>query len=279
MDLTGRIVGGQDAQSPIPWQVIIADYGCGGTILDSKTILTAAHCRIRPGDYSFIEAGITKEGNLGEHGQKASIESVVNHPNFDWGTGDSDLAIIRLSSPLTFNAHVRPACLPPYPDFYPENVEENVKGIVSGWGLLKDKCHLHDGYTFDRYCPCYGPESWDDGCCVNDLKQCKSADIMNAEKLQYVSLTLMTNEKCREFWTPLEEITENMTCAGFEKSGCQGDSGGPLVIPRSSMPIPIAHTAVIYGVVSHGQKCGNSQYPGVYTRVSKFLPWIQSFLE
>ena len=27
-----RIVGGQDAPSPIPWQ-IIKEYGCGGTIV------------------------------------------------------------------------------------------------------------------------------------------------------------------------------------------------------------------------------------------------------
>ena len=53
-------------------------------------------------------------------------------------TVDSDLAIIKLSSPLTFNAHVRPACLPPNEDFYPENVEGNVTGIASGWGFLKD---------------------------------------------------------------------------------------------------------------------------------------------
>ena len=51
---------------------------------------------------------------------------------------DSDLAILKLYSPLTFNAHVGPACLPPSQDFYPENVEENIKGVVGGWGLLKD---------------------------------------------------------------------------------------------------------------------------------------------
>ena len=38
-----RIVGGQDAPSPIPWQVY-KGAGCGGTILDPTTILSAAHC-------------------------------------------------------------------------------------------------------------------------------------------------------------------------------------------------------------------------------------------
>ena len=39
---TGPIVGGQDAPSPIPWQAWF--QGCGGTILDDQTILSAAHC-------------------------------------------------------------------------------------------------------------------------------------------------------------------------------------------------------------------------------------------
>ena len=51
---------------------------------------------------------------------------------------DSDLAILKLSSSLTFNAYVEPACLPPNEDFYPENIEESVNGITSGWGSVQD---------------------------------------------------------------------------------------------------------------------------------------------
>merc|ERR1719210_1896512 len=62
-----RIVGGQQATAPIPWQVSLRKcstsacnaiaYYCGGTILDHKTILTAAHCTIEAGHY--IMAGGT----------------------------------------------------------------------------------------------------------------------------------------------------------------------------------------------------------------------------
>ena len=54
--------------------------------------------------------------------------------------------------------------------------------------------------------------------------------LVNAEKLQYVSIPLMTNEKCLEFYKP-SEVTENMICAGFEKSSCNGDSGKATVKP------------------------------------------------
>ena len=46
----GKIVGGEAAASPIPWQVSVrscADgwcHFCGGTILDENTVLSAAHC-------------------------------------------------------------------------------------------------------------------------------------------------------------------------------------------------------------------------------------------
>ena len=42
-----KIVGGKSASAPIPWQVSIRwqnSHYCGGTIIDSTTILSAAHC-------------------------------------------------------------------------------------------------------------------------------------------------------------------------------------------------------------------------------------------
>ena len=61
----------------------------------------------------------------------------------------------------------------------------------------------------------------------------------------------------------------------YGKGGCQGDSGGPLIIPGSSSDAA-DDTAVIFGIVSFGGKCGD--FPTVFSRVSKFLPWIQNFL-
>lgn len=49
-------------------------------------------------------------------------------------------------------------------------------------------------------------------------------------------------------------------------STLQGDSGGPLMVNDGRW------TQV--GIVSWGIGCGKGQYPGVYTRVTHFLPWI-----
>ena len=50
---------------------------------------------------------------------------------------DSDVGIIKLLSPLSFNSNVGPACLPSE-DFYPEN-EGKYIAITSGWGILKER--------------------------------------------------------------------------------------------------------------------------------------------
>ena len=99
--------------------------------------------------------------------------------------------------------------------------------------------------------------------------------------LMYVSVPLISNEKCISNNTVYSssDITSNMICAGgsvFDgrPSGdaCSGDSGGPLIIPKSDTD----DTAMLVGIVSFGFRCGRSDAPGVYTRVTEYISWIQS---
>ena len=52
------------------------------------------------------------------------------------------------------------------------------------------------------------------------------------------------------------------------KDTCQGDSGGPL-FAKSSL-----NKYVLAGITSFGILCALPNYPGVYTRVSYYLDWI-----
>lgn len=53
----------------------------------------------------------------------------------------------------------------------------------------------------------------------------------------------------------------------------QGDSGGPIQI---KMPLDTnGNMHWILGVTSFGIKCGRKNRPGVYTRVSSFIDWIE----
>ena len=68
-----RIIGGQNAETPIPWQAEITIYGsdglfyhCGGSIISSDTIVTAAHCvtSVPDGSKFEVRAGSTDFNNL-----------------------------------------------------------------------------------------------------------------------------------------------------------------------------------------------------------------------
>ena len=90
------------------------------------------------------------------------------------------------------------------------------------------------------------------------------------DALQYVEVPIITNTSCNSKYSG--GITDNMICAGFEQGGadsCQGDSGGPLAVSENGR---LAQT----GVVSFGIGCASAQYPGVYTRVSRYQSWILS---
>uniref|UniRef100_A0A8C7HIA0 Hepsin n=1 Tax=Oncorhynchus kisutch TaxID=8019 RepID=A0A8C7HIA0_ONCKI len=97
-----------------------------------------------------------------------------------------------------------------------------------------------------------------------------------ADVLQEANVPIINDAVCNAPDYYDNQITTSMFCAGFEKGGtdaCQGDSGGPFVAEDS---LSKASRYRLLGVVSWGTGCAMAKKPGVYTRVSRFLPWISS---
>ncbi|XP_022904921.1 trypsin-1-like [Onthophagus taurus] len=91
--------------------------------------------------------------------------------------------------------------------------------------------------------------------------------------VQEVQVPILTQQQCRAMKYRSSRITNYMLCAGRgSHDSCQGDSGGPLIINNGER-------YEIAGIVSWGVGCGRPGYPGVYTRVGKYINWLKYNLE
>ncbi|XP_043346141.1 mast cell protease 1A-like isoform X1 [Cervus canadensis] len=96
---------------------------------------------------------------------------------------------------------------------------------------------------------------------------CLDVNMSLPTKLQEVELEVQSAEKCTSRYENYSTTTQ--ICAGDarkKKSSFRGDSGGPLVC-----------NGVAQGIVSYGKKDGTP--PRVFTRISSFLPWIQTTMK
>ena len=72
-------------------------------------------------------------------------------------------------------------------------------------------------------------------------------------------------------------VDESQICAGGvneSKDTCQGDSGGPLQIYHHEVYCMYS----LVGITSFGKVCGSINSPGVYTRVSNYVSWIENIV-
>jgi secreted trypsin-like serine protease len=247
---TSKIINGQPVnQAAWPWMV---SYGpkhihiCGGVLIAPEYILTAAHCLHSiddddPIDISTIEIriGIT---NLNETTTKNlfSIRKVTLHNDFNPNTYKNDIALIRLDRSVIQSDTIQMLCLPSFTSYIYPPVNRTV--IAIGWG-----------HTID---PLINPNSL----IPTHLQQ---------TLLPVLPITINKNNTNLCFEQEINAPDQQL-CAGYADGladTCQADSGGPLMLFTDQ------HWELV-GIVSYGIGCGQTMLPGVYTRVSAFLDWI-----
>ncbi|XP_061538249.1 mannan-binding lectin serine protease 1-like [Phycodurus eques] len=256
-----RIVGGRAAEpGNFPWQVLLsvedlsrvpAERWFGsGALLSDTWILTAAHvlrsrrrdARVVPvaPEHVKVLAGVVDVSDK-QASAGLAVSQVLIHPDFRPSDFDNDVALVKLSVRVELNNAVRPVCLPPQSDA--PTPQPHSLGVVAGWGVS------HPDVT--------------------------------SNLLQFVRLPVVPQDECRASYAARAggyNISDNMFCAGFYEGGrdtCLGDSGGAFVAQD-----PVSRQWAVLGLVSWAgpEECGSLRVYGVYTRVNKYLKWIQERL-
>ncbi|UJR15740.1 hypothetical protein I4U23_002675 [Adineta vaga] len=236
--VVSRIVGGEAAETNTwSWVVSISINSnslCGGTIISSLWIITAAHCV-----YGVSTARIVVYAGSNQRfsGQSRVASSITVHPNYNSDTQMNDIALIRLSSPLTLtNSTIKPICIPSVDSATLAAGEWPPVGlyvVAVGWGTL-----------------------WESGSLPLYLQQ----------------VTVQTIDYRASICSSVVRNSQTQLCAGVYGGGkdtCQGDSGGALMMFTAS------NQWILVGLTSYGNGCARADAMGVYTRVAAYQDWIR----
>lgn len=217
---------------------------CGGSLINTRYILTAAHCCVtgatnipRPASSFLVRMG---SNHLEAGGEDFSVSKVMIHSNFSYNGQYNDIALLRLGTKVAYTDRVAAVCLPDL-----SLAEQNLEGMIAtvvGWGATS-----------------LGGE--------------------HQQTLREVEIPIVSTDECALAYSRIKSAaflargSTHVLCAGLKEGGkdsCKSDSGGPLMMQMAG------ERWAIIGIVSFGHRCAEPGFPGVYTKITHYLEWIHS---
>jgi secreted trypsin-like serine protease len=260
-----KISGGKKADlGQFPWMALLGyrqrgiDYTqflCGGSIITDSYVMTAAHCisldrrlelvLVRLGEHDLLSERdcfkVDAFETCAEPHADFLIQHVTTHPLYNNENLQNDIALVKVRRKIGFSDYVKPICLPFERDLERRDLAKQ-KLTVSGWGKTN------------------------------------AANLGGSTSLQYAVVTVWNHTACIKSVPPdVRPIQTTQLCANgaSKEDACKGDSGGPLVNATVDVGGELRYFQI--GIVSFASTltCGDPNLPTVYTRVDKYLQWIE----
>lgn len=228
-----------------PWMAVLFkgkdQYFCGGSLIHPKVILTAAHCVLNLTlDTLSVRLGEwdTVTENEPMPHQQYGVQKMIVHEGYVHKKFHNDIALLIMEKAAELRLNVNTICLPPK-----NSIFDDQRCMASGWGTS----------NFD-------PEG-------------KYSEVMKK-----VELPVVPRERCKLLFKATRlgwffQLHKSILCGGGEEGVdvCKGDGGSPLACKLDDQYVQA-------GIVSWGLGCGDKDVPAGYTKITKFIDWIETNL-